>query len=100
MDLKLLLVDNLLSLEFFCKTQCCVNTIFSFLYWNMEYHIKHNMFSNIFSYNLLKLHELIKNQLPIPKFGLIDAYREIILANMNKSKEHKFKIKLNYPISN
>ena len=70
-----------------------LNPIFSFLYWKMEYHTEHHIFPNIPSYNLPKLHELIKNQLPIPKYGLFDAYKEIIPAIIKQSKDPKFKIK-------
>ena len=43
-----------------------LNPIFSFIYWKMEYHIEHHMFPMIPSYNLPKLYEVIKDQMPEP----------------------------------
>ena len=57
-----------------------LNPILSFLYWKMEYHLTHHMFPTVPSYNLDKLHQHIKDQLPKPNDGLIDAYKEIIPA--------------------
>ena len=33
----------------------------------MEYHIEHHMFPQVPSYNLPKLHDMIKDQMPPPK---------------------------------
>ena len=62
-----------------------LNPILSFLYWKMEYHLTHHMFPTVPSYNLDKLHHHIKDQLPKPNDGLIDAYKEIIPA-LNETK--------------
>ena len=73
-----------------------LNPVFSFLYWHMEYHIEHHMFPMIPAYNLSKLHKVIKNQLPPPKNGLIDAYKEIIptIIKQHKDPEHILKVSL------
>ena len=71
-----------------------LNPILSFLYWQMEYHIEHHMFPSVPSYNLPKLHELIKDQLPPPRQGLWGAYKEIIPALIKQSKDAKYKIPL------
>ena len=52
----------------------------------MEYHVEHHMFPSVPSWNLPKLQNLIKDQLPKPNTSLIDAYREIIPAII---KQHK-----------
>jgi len=44
------------------------------------------------SYNLPKLHELIKDQLPPPKKGFIDEYKEIIPAILKQAKNPEYKI--------
>ena len=44
-----------------------LNPIFSFIYWKMEYHIEHHMFPMVPSYNLPKLYEVIKDQMPEPQ---------------------------------
>ena len=69
-----------------------LNPISSFLYWQMEYHIEHHVFPIVPSYNLPKLHELIKDQLPPPKKGFIDEYKEIIPAILKQAKNPEYKI--------
>ena len=66
-----------------------LNPIFSFIYWKMEYHIEHHMFPMVPSYNLPKLHSIIKNQLPKP-LNLYEAYKEIIPAVIKKSKDPNY----------
>ena len=73
-----------------------LNPIFSFIYWKMEYHIEHHMFPMVPSYNLPKLHEIIKYQLPKPQ-TLIEAYKEIIPAVIRKSKDPSYYIQVNIP---
>ena len=55
-----------------------LNPILSWLYVKLEYHIEHHIFPMVPWYNLPKLHEIIKDQLPKPNKGLIGAYRDII----------------------
>ena len=66
-----------------------LNPIFSFIYWNMEYHIEHHMFPMLRSYNLPKLHEVIKHQLPKPQ-TLLEAYKKIIPAVIKKTKDPNY----------
>ena len=73
-----------------------LNPIASFIYWSMEYHIEHHMFPSVPSYNLPKLHEALKDQLPRP-LGLIEAYREIIPAVIKKSKDPNYYIPVKVP---
>ena len=74
-----------------------LNPIFSFLYWHMEYHIEHHMFPTVPSYNLPKLHNLIKDQMPPAKKGLLGAYKEIIPAIFKQAKNPNYKIELSVP---
>ena len=73
-----------------------LDPVTSFIYWSMEYHIEHHMFPSVPSYNLPKLHEEIKDQLPKPK-GLFGAYREIIPAIVKKSKDPGYHIPVKLP---
>ena len=68
-----------------------LNPIFSFIYWKMEYHIEHHMFPMVPSYNLPKLYDVIKDQLPKPQ-TLFEAYKEIIPAVIKKSKNPEYYI--------
>ena len=74
-----------------------LNPIFSFLYWQMEYHIEHHMFPQVPSYNLPKLHDMIKDQMPPIRNGLWGAYKEIIPALYKQSKNPDYKIELLIP---
>ena len=74
-----------------------LNPVFSFLYWHMEYHIEHHMFPTVPSYNLPKLHHLIKDQMPPAKKGLWGAYKEIIPAIFKQAKNPDYKIELSVP---
>jgi len=73
-----------------------LNPIFSFIYWKMEYHIEHHMFPMIPSYNLPKLYEVIKDQMPKPQ-TLYQAYKEIIPAVIKKSKNPNYFIPVQVP---
>ncbi len=73
-----------------------LNPIFSFIYWKMEYHIEHHMFPMVPSYNLPKLHEAIKDQLPKPQ-SLFEAYKEIIPAIIKRTKDPNHYITVNLP---
>ena len=73
-----------------------LNPIFSFIYWKMEYHIEHHMFPSVPSYNLPKLHEVIKGQLPKPQ-SLFEAYKEIIPAVLKKTKDPEYYIPVKLP---
>ena len=73
-----------------------LNPIFSFIYWKMEYHIEHHMFPMIPSYNLPKLYEVIKDQMPEPQ-TLYQAYKEIIPAVIKKSKNPDYFIPVQVP---
>ena len=55
-----------------------LNPILGFLYWHMNYHIEHHMYAAVPCYNLSKLHELIKDDLPLCPRGLVATWSEII----------------------
>jgi len=74
-----------------------LNPILSWLYVKLEYHIEHHMFPGVPWYNLPNLHELIKDQLPKPSKGLIDAYREIIPAIHKQAYDPSFVPKREIP---
>jgi fatty acid desaturase len=74
-----------------------LNPILSFLYWHMEYHVEHHMFPQVPSYNLKKLHELIKSQMPPARKGLWGAYKEMIPALIKQAKDPNYKIPLAIP---
>lgn len=54
-----------------------LNPFLRFVYWHMNYHIEHHMFAAVPCYNLGKLHELIKDDLPRCPHGLVNTWVEI-----------------------
>jgi len=81
----------------FSSREMYLNPILSFLYWKMEFHLTHHMYPTVPSYNLDKLHHHIKEQLPKPNNGLIDAYREIIPALIKQKEDRSYFIKKDIP---
>ena len=56
----------------------------------MQYHIEHHLFPQVPFYNLPKLHEAIKDQLPSPNHGFIDGLLEMIPAIIKQSKDPSY----------
>ena len=61
-----------------CTRTIILNPVFRFLYWHMNFHIEHHMYAAVPCYNLGKLHDAIKNDLPHSPVGLVAAWKEII----------------------
>ena len=74
-----------------------LNPILSFLYWKMEYHCVHHMYPTVPSYNLDKLHNHIKDQLPKTKNGIIDAYRDIIPTLLKQKEDPRYHLPISLP---
>ena len=49
-----------------------------FFYWNMQYHVEHHMFPAVPFYNLPRLHEAIKHDLPPAPHGLRATWTELL----------------------
>ena len=65
----------------------------------MEYHVEHHMFPSVPSYNLAKLSNLIKDQLPKANTSLYDAYKEILPAIVKQHKDNSYHILKEVPSS-
>ncbi|NAZ36215.1 fatty acid desaturase [Rubellimicrobium sp. CFH 75288] len=76
---------------------CYMNPISRFLYWNMNYHVEHHMFPMVPYYNLPKLHDLIKHDLPAPNTSIWDAYREMIPAVWRQRKDPDYYLRRELP---
>ena len=77
-----------------------LNPFFSFLYSKMEYHIEHHIFPKIPCHNLKSFHQVVKNQMPIPKRGVIDAYTSIIPTIFKQAKNKDYFIDVEVPSVN
>ena len=69
-----------------CRTNY-LNPVFRFLYWHMNYHIEHHTYAAVPCYNLGKLHELLKNDLPPVLNGLFPVWEEIIAIQYRQKHE-------------
>lgn len=74
-----------------------LNPVLRFLYWNMNYHTEHHMFTSVPYHALPELHELIKNDCPPSYSGLIDAYREILPTLWRQRKNASFCVERRLP---
>ncbi|MEM7624142.1 MAG: fatty acid desaturase [Planctomycetota bacterium] len=70
------LVDKVNDFRLCCRT-FTTNRFFTFLYWRMNFHIEHHMYPVVPCYNLPKLHEAIRHDLPRTPNGLYDTWVEI-----------------------
>ena len=59
-----------------CVRTITLNPISEFLYWHMNWHTEHHMFAGVPCYNLAKLHNAVKNDMPKPR-TLVGAWREM-----------------------
>ncbi len=55
-----------------------MNPVSRFIYLNMNYHLEHHMFTMVPYYNLPKLHELIKHDVPRPELSILAAYKRLL----------------------
>ena len=62
----------------------------------MEYHLEHHMFPMVPSYNLKKLQNEIKDQLPKPFNGLYDFYKAVLpsVIMLTANPEGYYKVNL------
>jgi fatty acid desaturase len=77
-----------------------MNPLFSFLYSNMEYHIEHHIFPKIPCHNLKNFHQEVKDQMPKPHKGILQAYKSIIPAILKQSKDKNYFIDVEIPNTN
>ncbi len=71
------LQDNVPDFRLCCRT-IILNPFVRFLYWHMNFHTEHHMYAAVPCYNLGKLHQQIKPDLPPCPAGLLAAWKEII----------------------
>jgi fatty acid desaturase len=69
-----------------CRT-VYMNPVVRFLYWNMNYHVEHHMFTMVPYHALPALHEEMKADTPRPYSGFFEAYREITMTLWRQVKD-------------
>ncbi|MBE7558640.1 NADH:ubiquinone reductase (Na(+)-transporting) subunit F [bacterium] len=90
------LAENVLDHRLNCRT-ILMNPISCFHYWNMNYHVEHHMFPQVPYYNLPRLFELVKHDMPEPYHGLWEAWREIITTMRRQLKDPAYFVKRRIP---
>ncbi len=71
------LQDKVPDYRLCCRT-ILLNPFLRFLYWQMNYHTEHHMYAAVPCYNLGKLHEQVKSDLPYCPAGLVASWKQII----------------------
>jgi MocE subfamily Rieske [2Fe-2S] domain protein len=74
-----------------------MNPVNRYLYWQMNYHLEHHMFPLVPYYNLAKLHQLVKADMPRPYRGLWEAWREMLPAMMRQRKDPAYYVRRELP---
>lgn len=83
------LQDNVPDFRLCCRT-FTLNPFFRFLYWQMNYHTEHHMYAAVPCYNLGRLHQLIKYDLPPCPAGLIAVWKEIAAIQLLQEKDPSY----------
>ena len=89
------LSDEYPDFRFCCRT-FELNPVLRFLYWNMNYHTEHHIFAGVPCYNLRKLHNVIKSEMPECTNGLFETWKQIseILKKQKEDPSYQFVPKL------
>jgi len=90
------LSENVLDHRLNCRT-VHMNFIHRYLYWNMNYHVEHHMFPLVPYHALPKLHEAVKDDMPVPYSSIYDAWKEIIPAVLRQVKDPAYYVKRKLP---
>lgn len=68
-----------------------------FLYWHMNWHTEHHMYSAVPCYNLSKLHAAIRHDLPPPPVGIVETWRVIARALEAEAKDPVWRAAISLP---
>ena len=90
------LAENVLDHRMNCRT-VMMNPLNRYLYWNMNFHVEHHMFPLVPYHNLPRLHKIVRDDMPTPYPGLLDAWREIIPAVWRQARDPGYFVKRKLP---
>jgi len=90
------LAENVLDHRLNCRT-VYMNPVNRYLYWNMNYHVEHHMFPLVPYFNLPRLHELVKADMPTPYRNLLEAWRELVPAVLRQVKDPTYYVERKLP---
>ena len=72
------------------RTFLCGPILGWLLYFNMQYHLEHHIFPQVPFYNLPKLHQVVKDQLPPPNPSFIAGLKEMIPAVIKQTRDPNY----------
>jgi fatty acid desaturase len=89
------LQDNVSDFRLCCRT-FIPNPLVRFLYWHMNFHTEHHMYVGVPCYNLHRLHQSIRHDLPPCPRGILETWREIasILRKQAEDPEYTYDVPL------
>lgn len=70
------LQDNVPDFRLCCRT-FLLNPVVRFIYWHMNYHTEHHMYTAVPCYRLGRLHRAVRHDLPPCPNGIVAVWREI-----------------------
>jgi fatty acid desaturase/rubredoxin len=90
------LQDKVADFRLNCRTMY-LNPVVEFLYWHMNFHTEHHMYAAVPCYNLRRLSDAIKHDLPPLPNGLVETWRQIIAIQQRQRVEPEFSYNPNVP---
>ena len=90
------LKDKTTDFRLSCRT-IYLNPVFEFLYWHMNFHTEHHMYAAVPCYNLRRLRDAIKHDLPPATNGLVETWRQMIEVQRRQSVEPGFQYEPTLP---
>lgn len=74
-----------------CARTIALNPLVGFLYWNMNFHVDHHMYTLVPCYRLRDLHREIRHDLPHVHRGLLPTWREIAAIRRAAERDPAFR---------
>lgn len=74
-----------------CARTITVHPVVGFLYWHMNFHVDHHMYTQVPCYRLAQLHRAIRHDLPHVHHGLLPTWREIDATRALQSRDPEFR---------
>src|SRR5262249_7911076 len=90
------LAENVLDHRLNCRT-VYMNPISRYIYWNMNYHLEHHMFPLVPYHALARLHQVIKNDCPVPYPSSLSPWQEILPTLVRQRKDPAYHVKRRLP---
>ena len=90
------LQDDVPDFRLCCRT-FTLDPFLELLYWHMNYHTEHHMYAAVPCYNLGRVHEAIKHDLPPCPSGLIATWRQISAIQKMQKQDPSYQYRATLP---